>query len=116
MPVRRPVSAWWLLPPAFVLILLAGCQTRRSDGPLASNAPPPPVFAVAPAACDADAAAFALGQRFTPPLGESMRQRSRAGIVRTLQPGAAAAGDDRDAGRLTVVLDAQGQVAAARCG
>jgi hypothetical protein len=69
----------------------------------------------APGECDAQAAQFAVGQAWDAALGEQARTRARAERVRAVRPGEFVT-MEFDARRLTLQVDAQGRVVAARCG
>jgi hypothetical protein len=95
---------------AAVSLLLAACA---QEPPAVPEAPPPPVFA--PGECDGQAAQFIVGRAFNNPLGEEARAKSHAERLRTLRPGQIVT-MEFDARRLTVELDGEGRVVAARCG
>jgi hypothetical protein len=95
---------------AAALAFVAGCAEPPREVP---EPPPPPVFA--PGECDAQSAQFAVGQPFNAPLGEQARVKARAERLRTVRPGQMVT-MEFDARRLTIEIDAQEKVAAARCG
>jgi hypothetical protein len=103
-PFLRRVQA------AAVLAALAACA---EEPPAMPEAPAPPVFA--PGECDAQAAQFAIGRNYDAALAEEVRTRARAERVRAVRPGEFVT-MEFDARRLTLQLDAQGRVVAARCG
>lgn len=67
------------------------------------------------AVCDAARAQFAVGQPFTPALGERARQASGASSIRILRPGEAVTLEFLP-DRLSLELDASERIAAVRCG
>jgi hypothetical protein len=95
---------------ALVLAALAACA---GEPPAVPEAPAPPVFA--PGECDAQAAQFAVGKPYDATLGEQARTRARAERLRAVRPGEFVT-MEFDARRLTMQVDAQGRVIAARCG
>lgn len=99
-----------LLPPLFAATALASCAVAA---PQIAEAPPPPVFAAEE--CDAQAAQFAVGQDYTPALGEQVRARAHAERLRALRPGDMVT-MEFNARRLSLDIDAQGKIVAARCG
>jgi hypothetical protein len=95
---------------AVVLAALAACA---EEPPAVPEAPAPPVFA--PGECDAQSAQFAVGKAWDVALAEQARTRARAERLRTVRPGEFVT-MEFDARRLTLQLDGQGRVIAARCG
>jgi hypothetical protein len=95
-------------------VLAAGCQMRGEVRPLSSEAPPPPVFAPPPGACQAAGARFALGRQITAPLLEEMRSRAGARSARTALASDPAMGIDLE--RLIVDIDPSGRILGLRCG
>jgi hypothetical protein len=93
-------------------VMLSSALGACAQQPQVREAAPPPVFA--PGECDAQAARFALGRAFDPSLGEEARTRARAERLRTVRPGQMVT-MEFDGGRLTLELDRQGRVVAARC-
>ena len=67
------------------------------------------------ARCDAGAARFAVGQRYTPALGARAQQAARADDLRIREPGRAYTQDYR-IGRLNLDLNRNGRVRDAACG
>jgi hypothetical protein len=98
-------------------LLMAGCQAPPEFRPLTSDAPPPPVFVTVPAeeACQAGQARYALGRPIDPPLLEEMRTRTGSRSARTAAAGTPLPAPG-DPARLTVDVDPQGLMVAARCG
>jgi hypothetical protein len=98
------------LAPCLLAATFAGCAVAPPDVP---DAPPPPVFAVEE--CDAQAAQVAVGQDYNEPLGEQARTRARAESLRTMRPGQMVT-MEFNARRLSIDIDSDGKVVAARCG
>ncbi|MDQ0572305.1 hypothetical protein QFZ42_004139 [Variovorax paradoxus] len=98
-------------------LFIAGCQAQPKFRPLTSEAPPPPVLVTVPAeeACQAGQARYALGRPFNPPLLEEMRTRTGSKSARSSAAGTPLP-PPGDPARLTVDVDPQGLVVAARCG
>lgn len=106
----------WL--PLLALISLTACQMRAKERPMSSEAPPPPVFInpQVPVTCRAAEARFALGQTATSPLLEQIRVRTGARFARTVSTTDATASTDVDDGRVSVDVEPNGRIVAARCG
>ena len=94
---------------AAAAVLLSGCAGIQQSGSASPAVPP------APAACNAQAAQFALGKSFGPELEREVRAKSGASVVRWLSPGQVMTLEFR-AERLNLTLDGRGQIVKATCG
>jgi hypothetical protein len=74
-----------------------------------------PATPAASAMCDSTRIEGAIGQTFTPALGDTWRTKAGARAVRVIRPGTAVTMDYRP-DRLNVTLDEAGRVTALRCG
>ncbi|MCA3254275.1 MAG: nuclear transport factor 2 family protein [Alphaproteobacteria bacterium] len=81
----------------------------------AAVAPPPPPPVYGAGRCDAAKAQFAVGEPYSDVLLERARTAAGAGIARRLLPGQAVTMEYRG-DRLSLLTDAAGKVASARCG
>jgi hypothetical protein len=92
--------------------LSACAQLPASDG--AVGAPPVGADPASPSHCDAARASDAIGQLPLAEVVEAARKAAGAEVVRTLRQGQPITKEFR-VGRLNLVLDAEGRIAAANC-
>ena len=90
------------------LLALGACAATPAEQPATASPPPP-------GSCDASKAQFAVGHDAGLAIQDQARERSGAGVVRTVRPGQIITMEYR-ADRLTVELDASGKVTRVRCG
>lgn len=111
MPVPTRPALFFL--PALLLAACAGAPAPADTG-LPEPLAPPPIEETA-MACDHDAAQWAVGRPFDEAMRTRLRADTGAASVREVRPGMAVTMDFRE-DRLTVELDAAGNVVSLRCG
>ncbi|MFC5499022.1 I78 family peptidase inhibitor [Caenimonas terrae] len=106
---RRRKHLFALASPLLVTTMLAigACAATPAEPPATANP--------APGSCDASKAQFAIGHDAGLAIQDQARERSGAGVVRTVRPGQIITMEFR-ADRLTLELDASGKVTRVRCG
>jgi hypothetical protein len=102
-------------------LLLGACAApeapQSSGGTTASPAAPSPGTTEQSSSreCNAEPVQYAVGQHYTPELGEKVRELSGATVMRTLQPGQVVTMEYRF-DRVSLHLDDQGIVTMVSCG
>ncbi len=98
------------------LLTLAGCAAPDSAEGTAAAAPAATEKPEQAAKqCKADDAQYAIGQQYTPELGEKVKELSGSSVVRTLRPGQVVTMEYRF-DRVSVHLDDKGYVTRVTCG
>src|SRR5262245_60392290 len=98
------------------LLALAGCAAPDSSEGTAAAAPAAtgkPEQAAKQ--CKADNAQYAIGQQYTPELGEKVKELSGSSVVRTLRPGQVVTMEYRF-DRVSIQLDDKDYVTRVNCG
>ena len=98
------------------LLALAGCAAPDSTESTAAAAPAPAAKPdEAKKECKAENVQYAIGQQYTPELGEKIKELSNSSVVRALRPGQVVTMEYRF-DRVSIHLDEQDYVTKVTCG